>query len=355
MNDLLLRALRGEPTERRPLWIMRQAGRYLPEYREMRERVSFEELCARPDLAAEVTLQPLERFRLDAAIVFADIMTPLDALGIDVRFDPGPVVDAPLTSAAAVAALPEIDPGAVAPSVVETMRLLKVELRDRLPVLGFAGGPWTLAAYLVQGQGVRDFPALRAMAAEDPGLLGRLLEKLTDLTVAHLRGQVQAGADAVQIFETWSGLLSLDDWSRLVKPHLKDLLDRLAEVGVPRILFMQDAAHLIDGMVDLPADGYSVDWRIDMAALRQKAGPRKAIQGNLDPAVLLAGPEVTRQAVEALLRRVPRTGHVFNLGHGITPQARIDSVEALIEAVHRDTADAAAQDEPGSGASGSAG
>ena len=334
MNDLLLRALRGERTERRPLWIMRQAGRYLPEYRELRAEFSFEELCARPDLATQVTLMPLQRFPLDAAIVFADIMSPIEALGIEVRFEPGPVIDEPLRSAAAIEALPDTWSDAVAPDVVETMRRVKKELAGRVPVLGFSGGPWTLAAYLVQGQGARGFPALRALAAEDPGLVGDLLGRLTELTFAHLADQIDAGADAVQVFETWSGVLSFADWSRLVQPHLADLFDRLAPLGVPRILFMQNAAHLVGGMLTVPADGYSVDWRVDMAALRQALGPQKALQGNLDPAILLAGPEQTRRAAGRLLAGVPRQGHIVNLGHGILPEVPIASVEALIDAVH---------------------
>ncbi|MCH7823159.1 MAG: uroporphyrinogen decarboxylase [Acidobacteria bacterium] len=334
MNDLLLRTLRGQDTERRPLWIMRQAGRYLPEYRALRERFSFEELCARPDLATEVTLMPLERFPLDAAIVFADIMSPIGALGIDVEFAPGPVINKPLRSAAAIQALPVPDQEEIAPTVLETIRSVKNELADRVPVLGFSGGPWTLAAYLVQGRGGRDFPALRALAADEPGVLADLLERLTDLSVSYLRGQVEAGVDAVQIFETWSGVLSFADWSALVKPHLQNLLEQIGELGVPSILFMQNAPHLLGGMISLPADGFSVDWRVDLSGLRQALGPQKVLQGNLDPAVLLAGPERTSRAARRLLQGVPREGHIVNLGHGILPQTPIESVEALIEAVH---------------------
>ncbi len=337
MNDLLLRTLRGESTERRPLWIMRQAGRYLPEYRALRKRFSFEELCARPDLATEVTLQPLERFPLDAAIVFADIMSPIEALGIDVRFAPGPVIDKPLRSAADVDALREPVAGDVAPNVIETMRSVKEALADRVPVLGFSGGPWTLAAYLVQGQGVRDFPALRALAAEDPELVGDLLSRLTDLSFAYLQRQIAAGADAVQVFETWSGVLSFADWSRLVKPHLVGLFDRLGDLGVPRVLFMQNAAHLVGGMITVPADAYSVDWRVDLAGLRQALGPQKVLQGNIDPAILLSGPEQTRRAARRLLHAVPGEGHIVNLGHGILPGVSIESVEALVEVVHAET------------------
>jgi len=336
MNDLLLRTLHGEETERRPLWIMRQAGRYLPEYRALREKNTFEELCASPELATEVTLMPLARFPLDAAIVFADIMSPIAALGIDVRFAPGPVIDEPLRSEEAIDALPEPDPAAIAPEVMETMRSVKRELADRVPVLGFTGGPWTLAAYLVQGQGVRDFPALRALAAQDPALLGDLLERLTDLAYGYLKGQIEAGADAVQVFETWSGVLSYADWTRLVKPHLQELFNRLEELDTPNILFMQNAAHLVGGMLGVPADGYSVDWRVDIAGLREAMGSEKVLQGNIDPAILLSGPEATARAARRLLQTVRREGHIVNLGHGILPQVPIESVEALIEVVHEE-------------------
>ena len=340
MNDLLLRTLRGEDTPRRPLWIMRQAGRYLPEYRALRQRFSFEELCARPDLATEVTLMPLERFPLDAGIIFADIMSPIGALGIDVEFTPGPTIEEPLRSVAAIENLPVPNQDEIAPTVMETIRSVKNELADRVPLLGFTGGPWTLAAYLVQGQGVRDFPALRALAAEDPATLADLLERLTHLSVAYLNRQVEAGVDAVQIFETWSGILSFADWSRLVKPHVEALLERVGELGVPRILFMQNGTHLVDEMVTLPADCFSVDWRVDLPALRRAVGPQKALQGNLDPAVLLAGPQLTSRAARRVLNGVSRRGHIVNLGHGILPQTPIESVEALIEVVHEEAEEA---------------
>ena len=334
MNDLLLRTLRGQDTERRPLWIMRQAGRYLPEYRALRERFSFEELCARPDLAAEVTLMPINRFPLDAAIVFADIMSPISALGINVEFAPGPVINKPLRSKAAVQALSIPTQDEIAPTVMETVRLVKKELSGRVPVLGFTGGPWTLAAYLVQGRGVRDFPALRALAIDKPRVLTELLERLTALSSSYLKGQVESGVDAVQIFETWSGVLSVSDWSLLVKPHLENLLENVGQLGVPCILFMQNATHLLAEMTTLSADGFSVDWRVDMAELRQSLGPQKILQGNLDPAILLAGPESTSRAARRLLQDIPPVGHIVNLGHGILPQTPMESVEALIGVVH---------------------
>lgn len=334
MSKLLLRTLAGEPTERRPLWIMRQAGRYLPEYRALRKQYTFEQLCSQPRQAAEVSLMPLRRFPLDAAIVFADIMSPMAALGIDVHFAPGPIIDKPLRTAAAIEALPEPETEQIAPEVIETLRAVKSELPDEVALLGFSGGPWTLAAYLVEGQGKRGFPTLRALAFQEPELLDSLLATLTRLAGRYLVEQSKAGADAVQVFETWSGLLSAPDWRRIVLPHLLNLFETLAAAGIPRILFMQDAPHLVADSAILPVSGHSFDWRVDLLAARDLLPPSCAIQGNLDPTLLLAGPQVTRIAAETLLREVPAQGHIVNLGHGILPTTPIESVQALIETVH---------------------
>lgn len=334
MTDRLVRALRGEPTDRRPVWVMRQAGRYLPEYRALRVRHSFEELSGNATLAAEVTMQPLARFPLDAAIIFADLMSPVGALGLSVRFDPGPVLAKPVRTSADVDALADPAPESIAPEVMTALRLVKRELAGRAALLGFAGAPWSLAAYLVQGRGSPGFPALRALAARDEGLLRALLEKLTTLAVRYVTKQVEAGADAVQIFDTWGGVLSLADWTRIVRPHLVRFFEATQPLGVPRIMFVQDAPHLVDAYASLESEALAVDWREDLAALRARVPAAKALQGNLDPAVLLAGPEPTTRAVRALLARMPARGHIVNLGHGIMPETPIDSVHALIAAVH---------------------
>ena len=334
MTGLMLRALRGEATERRPLWIMRQAGRYLPEYRALRARHRFEELAGDPALAAEVTLQPLARFPLDAAIIFADLMSPVGALGLEVKFEPGPVVDRPVRTARDVAALREAATDEIAPEVISALRLVKPRLRPGTALLGFAGAPWSLAAYLVQGRGNPGFPALRAMAAGDPGLIGDLLARLTRLEAAYLAAQVAAGADAVQLFDTWAGILSRAQWHRLVRPSLVQLLADTESLGVPRILFVQDAPHLVDCYAELPAEALAVDWREDLASLRHRIPASRAIQGNLDPAILLAGPGPTARAATELLSQVPARGHVMNLGHGILPETPLESVQALIDTVH---------------------
>ena len=334
MNTLLERAIARAPGARRPLWIMRQAGRYLPEYRKLRERYGFRDLAGEPELAAEVTLQPMRRFPLDAAIVFADVMSPLPALGIDFDFAPGPVVAAPIRSAAAVDALPGPEPGDAAPEVIRTLALVRGALPAGTALLGFCGAPWTLAAYLVEGRGVKDFPTLRAFAAAEPAALDRLLALLSRLMAGYLIRQGEAGADAVQVFDSWAGLLARADWERIVRPHLYAMLETVGKAGVKRIVFLQNAPHLVDAYAELPAEAIAVDWRVDLAAVQGRYGRRLAVQGNVDPAILVAGPDAVRAAAEKLLDEVHPTGHVVNLGHGILPQTPVESVEALVEAVH---------------------
>ena len=333
---LLLKAIRGETVGRRPLWIMRQAGRYLPEYRELRKSYPFKAVAQSPELAARVTLMPMARFPLDAAIVFADIMSPLPALGVKFDFDPGPVVENPIRDKAGVDALTPPDPARLGPEVMAALRQTRGELPAETALLGFCGAPWTLAAYLVEGRGRKDFPKLRTFAAAEPKLLGNLLGKLSAAMATYLVNQARAGADAVQIFDSWAGLLSLADWQRLIRPHLEKLLDTVGECGVPRILFLQNAPHLLDAYANLPAEVLAVDWRVDIAEVQQRY-PARAVQGNIDPAVLLGGAAPTRAAAVDLLQRVRPAGHIVNLGHGILPQTPLESVTALIDAVHEET------------------
>jgi uroporphyrinogen decarboxylase len=333
-NDkLFLKAVRREPVPRRPLWIMRQAGRYLPEYREFRKQHSFKELAGEAALAAEVTLMPLKRYPLDAAIVFADIMSPMPALGIEFDFDPGPVVANPIRDAAGIGKLRTPAPEEIAPEVIEALKLTRAALPASTALLGFCGAPWTLAAYLVEGKGAKDFPTLRAFAAAEPKLLDALLGKLSALMAEYLLLQGKAGADAVQIFDSWAGLLSRPSWEKLIRPHLTSLLEAVGRAGIPRILFLQNAPHLMDAYASLPCEVLGVDWRIDLPALQQRY-PQRAVQGNLEPAILTAGPAVTRAAADELLATTAPRGHIVNLGHGILPQTPLASVTALVEAVH---------------------
>ncbi len=337
MSKLLLQAIDCKSTARRPVWIMRQAGRYLPEYRELRRRYSFKELASSADLATEVTLLPCQRFPLDAAIVFADIMSPLPALGVEFEFDPGPVIANPIRDQAGVDALHDVDPETIAPEVMTALKQTRAELPDETALLGFCGAPWTLAAYLVEGRSVKDFPTLRAFAAAEPAALDALLARLADLMVHYLLNQARAGADAVQIFDSWAGLLSLADWERLIRPHLQALLEAVGNAGIPRILFLQNAPHLVEAYADLPAEVLAVDWRVDLAAVQSRFQDRRAVQGNIDPAILLGGAAPTRAAVTELLQRVDALGHIVNLGHGILPDTPLESVEALIETVHNES------------------
>ena len=336
-TPLLLKAARREPVPRRPVWIMRQAGRYLPEYQALRRGRSFKDLAESPDLAAEVTLLPLKRYALDGAVVFADIMSPLPALGVDFDFAPGPVVANPIRSARDVASLPTPSDPAFAPEVLETLAAVRAAVAPEVAVLGFCGAPWTLAAYLVEGRGVKDFPTLRAFAASEPHALQALLEKLSTAMGDYLIAQGRAGADAVQVFDSWAGLLSYKDWQRLIRPHLESMLEAVGQAGIPRIVFLQNAPHLVDAYASLPCEVLSVDWRVDIAEA-QRRHPHLAVQGNIDPAVLLGGPAPTRAAAQALLRDTEPRGHIVNLGHGILPTTPLDSVAALIDVVHGEPA-----------------
>ena len=332
-DKLLLKTVRREAVPRRPLWIMRQAGRYLPEYREFRRKHSFKALAGNPELAAEVTLMPLKRFPLDAAIVFADIMSPMPSLGVEFDFDPGPVVARPIRDAAAIERLRRPDRAEIAPEVIEALKLTRAALPKQTALLGFCGAPWTLAAYLVEGKGAKDFPALRAFAAARPELLDALLARLTHVMGEYLLAQAAVGADAVQIFDSWAGLLSRASWEKLIRPHLTTLLTTVGQAGVPRILFLQNAPHLMEAYASLPAEVLGVDWRIDLPELARRH-PGRAVQGNLDPAILTAGRDATRAAARALLAETPARGHIVNLGHGILPETPLGSVEALVEVVH---------------------
>jgi len=337
LKKLLLQAIRRESTSRRPLWIMRQAGRYLPEYRNLRKKHSFKELSQSADLATEVTMMPIKRFPLDAAIIFADIMSPLPAIGVEFDFNPGPVVEDPIRDQAGVDALLQADPENIAPEVMTALKQVRKELPNETTLLGFCGAPWTLAAYLVEGRGLKDFPTLRAFAAAQPEALDNLLGRLSSLMVHYLINQARAGAEAVQIFDSWAGVLSLNDWERLIRPHLHALLEAVGNAGIPRILFLQNAPHLVDAYASLPAEVLAVDWRVDLPELQNRYQNRLAVQGNIDPATLLGGAKPTQSAARDLLTRVDPVGHIVNLGHGILPGTPLASVEALVEAVHNET------------------
>ena len=333
MSKLLIDTLWGRETTRRPVWLMRQAGRYLPEYRAIRAEHSFVEVETTPELAAEVTLQPLRRFPLDASIIFADLMSPVPALGVEVKYAPGPVIDDPITTSAQIEALRRPEPEEIAPHVAKALSLVKPELPEGCALIGFAGMPLSIAAYMVQGSGKKSFPALRALARSDEAAFHLLMERLVETCAAYMKSQVDAGAEALQMFDSWGGLFSLRDWRVLVKPHIVRLLESTKDLGVPRVAYFQNCYHLLDEVLTLPAECFSLDWRVDLGGLREK-GVTAGLQGNVDPAILLAGPDATRAAVEQLLAEVPKGSHVVNLGQGLMPQTPVESVAAFVQAVH---------------------
>ena len=341
-NDRLLRALLREPIDLTPVWMMRQAGRYLPEYRETRARAGdFMTLCQTPELACEVTLQPLERYPLDAAILFSDILTVPDAMGLGLSFaeGEGPQLDRPVRSAADVEALPIPDPETELRYVMDAVRLIRRELGGRVPLIGFSGSPWTLATYMVEGGPSKDFGRAKGMMFDRPNLMHALLDKTTRSVTPYLNAQVRAGAQALMVFDTWGGALTTRDYREFSLAYMQRILeglDREAEGRrVPVILFTKGGAGWLEDMAGTGCDGLGVDWTIDLARARERVGDRVALQGNMDPCVLYAAPARIRKEVAAVLASYGTgSGHVFNLGHGVHPQVDPAHVGAFIEAVH---------------------
>ncbi|HEY8924449.1 MAG TPA: uroporphyrinogen decarboxylase [Polyangia bacterium] len=338
-DSLFLRACRGEATPHPPLWMMRQAGRYLPEYREVRQRVSFLDLCKNPQLAAEVTLQPIRRFGFDAAILFSDLLIPLEAMGLAVEFtELGPRLPSPIRTPADLARVRPFDPAAATPFVLETIDRARAGLGDT-PLIGFAGAPFTVATYAIEGKTAKTFAETKRFLYRYPETGRQLLATIADSTRAYLEAQIAAGAAAIQIFDSWVGVVSPDDWEEFVFPPTAALIAALRTAGVPIIYFGNGATTILDRIAALGADVYGIDWRLPLdearARLASKSARPFAVQGNLDPAVLL-GPvdQIERRAADVVARG-GRRGHVFNLGHGITPETPIESVEALVRAVRR--------------------
>jgi uroporphyrinogen decarboxylase len=329
-----LAACRRQPVDRTPVWMMRQAGRYLPEYRAVREKVGFLELCKTPDLACEVTCQPIRRFGFDAAILFSDILIPVEAMGVPVEFleDKGPVLAAPVRSRGDLDRLHVPDPESEMPFVSEAVRRIRKAL-PATPLIGFSGAPVTLAAYLIEGGGSKSFVELKRFLWADPEAARRLLRLITETVGCYLEAQVAAGAQAVQLFDTWAGVLAPSDYDEVALPYVTEIVARLKRTGVPVIYFINGAAPLLDRMRRTGADVVGLDWRVDLAAARAQLGPEVAVQGNLDPVALYAPPEVVAARTRAVLAAGGSTGHVFNLGHGILPDAPIAGVEAMLAAI----------------------
>jgi uroporphyrinogen decarboxylase len=335
----LLRTLRREPVERTPVWFMRQAGRSLPEYRALRERYSFFELGGTPELCAEVTLQPVRRLGVDAAVLFADIMTPVVPMGIDVELveGVGPVIAETVGTAADVSRLRLPDDFG---PVIDAIRLIRAELDPERALLGFCGGPFTVAGYLVEGKPSRDFLRVKELMYRDPGVWHALMQKLAAAFASYVRAQVDAGADAIQLFDSWVGVLSVADYEEFVAPYSARVL---AAVDVPTIHFGTGTTHLLASMAGAGGDAIGLDWRIPLDEGWLAVGPERGVQGNLDPAAMLGPWERIEAAADDVLERAAgRPGHVFNLGHGVLPPTNPDDLARLVELVHERTAKATA-------------
>ncbi|RPH83274.1 MAG: uroporphyrinogen decarboxylase [Candidatus Rokuibacteriota bacterium] len=333
---LIVRAARREPTPVTPVWLMRQAGRYLPEYRALRERYGFLELCKTPAAAAEVTLQPVRRFAVDAAILFADILLLLEPLDVGLEFarGEGPVIHRPVRSEADVGRLKPIDVESSVGAVFETVRLVRRELSPAVALIGFAGAPFTVASYVVEGGASRDYLHTKRLMYETPDAWHRLLEVLADATATYLNGQIDAGAQMVQLFDSWVGVLAPDDYRTYVLPHTRSVIQALRP-GTPVIHFGTGTATLLPLMREAGGDVIGLDWRVDLDRGWAAVGHDVGVQGNLDPAVLLARPPMLRERVQAILARAGgRPGHVFNLGHGVHQSTPVDHVRALVDMVH---------------------
>ena len=342
-NDRFLKALMRQPVDRTPVWMMRQAGRYLPEYRAVRaEAGDFMSLCKNTELACEVTLQPLERYEMDAAILFSDILTIPDAMGLGLYFETGegPKFRKPVRTEADIDALEVIDTASDLSYVTDAVTMIRRELNGRVPLIGFSGSPWTLATYMIEGQSSRDFARAKTMLYTQPELMHQLLEKLALSVIDYLNAQIRAGAQVVQIFDTWGGALSHAAYAEFSLAYMQKIVDGLISHhdgrDVPVILFTKGGGLWLEKMADTGCHALGLDWSTDIAAAKSRVGGRVALQGNMDPAVLRADPAVIESQVEAILSGFgDGPGHIFNLGHGITPDINPDHVKVFIDAVHK--------------------
>ncbi len=341
-NDRLLRALLRQPVNMTPIWIMRQAGRYLPEYRETRKQAGdFLTLCTTPELACKVTLQPIDRFPLDAAILFSDILTIPNAMGLGLYFveGEGPRFERPIHTQSDVAALGVPDPETELRYVIDTVRLVRQELQGRVPLIGFAGSPWTLATYMVEGGSSKDFARTKALMFDQPALAHKLLEILADAVSAYLNAQVDAGAQALMIFDTWGGVLTPRDYKAFSLHYMQRIVASLKREHdgrrIPVILFTRNSGASLEAIADSGCDAIGVDWTTDIGDARRRVGHAVGLQGNMDPAMLYASPDRIRDEAAAVLASYGEgSGHVFNLGHGITPGVDPDRLAVLVDAVH---------------------
>lgn len=341
-NDRFLRALLREPVDYTPVWMMRQAGRYLPEYRATREKAgSFMDLCKNPELACEVTIQPLDRFPLDAAILFSDILTIPDAMGLGLRFSTGegPLFDKPVRTEADVKKLFVPDPEGELKYVMDAVRTIRRELDGRVPLIGFSGSPWTLATYMVEGGGTKEYSKVKGMMFDRPDLMHKLLDTVAQSVTSYLNAQIAAGAQAVQIFDTWGGVLTPRDYKEFSLRYMEQIVSGLTRESegrkVPVILFTKGGGQWLEAMAATGCDALGLDWTTDIGDARKRVGSKVALQGNMDPSTLYAAPERIRAEVATILESYGSgPGHVFNLGHGIHQHVEPEHAKAFVEAVH---------------------
>ncbi len=350
-NDRLLRACRFLEVDRAPVWMMRQAGRYLPEYRAVRGKTDFLTLCKTPELAAEVSMQPFHILGVDAVIMFSDILIPVEAMGmkLDIIESKGPVLDNPIRTPEQIGKLIIPDPYEKTGFVMDVIKLLRKELANEAPLIGFAGAPYTLASYMVEGGTSRNYAEIKRMMFANPGMLHKLLEKITDTVVDYLNAQIEAGAQVVQLFDTWAGDLSAGDFEEFALPYHQRVFEKLHRgpqgLGVPAILYVNGCSHVLERMAETGANVLSIDWRIDIAEARKrlnKAGfENVALQGNLDPCALLGTRETITEGVREILKKADKIGHIMNLGHGIMPMVPVENAKAFIEATKAGVKEAA--------------
>jgi uroporphyrinogen decarboxylase len=338
MNETFLRACRGEKVENTPVWLMRQAGRYLPQYQAVRANVDFLTLCKTPELAAEVTLQPVEILGVDAAILFSDILIPVEAMGIALEFPEkyGPTLSEPIRNKSAVDRLIVPDTEDDMPFIIETIKILREKLRDKVPLIGFSGAPFTLATYIIEGGSSRNFIHTKKMMFQNNRLFNYLMDKLTLMVTSYLSAQIRAGVQAVQIFDTWAGVLTPFDYKKSVLPCVKKTISDLKKEGVPIIYFANDCAGILQEIRKSGADVIGIDWKIDISDAIKKLGKKVVIQGNLDPcALFLSKEEIEERVKDILWKGETAKSHIFNLGHGILPETPVENAIALVEAVHK--------------------
>ena len=338
MNDRFLKACKREEVDYTPVWLMRQAGRYMEEYMAIRRKHTFLEMCKNPEIACEVTLQPVNRLGVDAAILFADILLPLEGMGIGLHFaqNEGPVIENPVRNQKDVDNIRIIEADEATPYVMDAIKLLRKELEGRVPLIGFSGAPFTLASYIIEGGGSKNYLEMKKMMYGAPEIWHALMAKISEVVVRYLKAQIKAGAQAVQIFDSWVGALSPVDYKEYVLPHSKYVMDALKDEGVPVIHFANNASNFLEMVKEAGGDVIGLDWRINIDDAIKRLGDDVAVQGNIDPTILFAPPKVIEQRVKELLDRVGnRPGHIFNLGHGINKETPVENVIALVEAVHK--------------------